>query len=98
MKVCTSLPLQAARLSCGSVLCDVRGHHPLHCMGAYTGYNLCYLTRTGNQAFYWFPPSFEKKAAILQRNEALIFHIVLVFIVLLLAFLTAKNKIPKAWM
>lgn len=100
MKVCTSLALYAARLSCGSIFlfCDVRGHLPVHYMGAYTEYKLCYLTRTGNQVFYWFPPPFEKKAAILQWNEALIFHIVLVFIVLLLAFLTAKNKIPKAWM
>ena len=95
MKVCISLAQQAARLSCGSVF--VRGHLSAHYMGAYTDYKLCYLTRTGNQAFYWFPPPFEKKAAILQWNEALIFHTVLVFIVLLLVFLTAKNKIPKAW-
>ena len=144
MKVCTSMALQAARLSrarkttqyggpvssgerknsvpistfvlntltlssrnmlphsdklyFSHLFCNVRSHLPVHYIGAYTEYKLCYLTRTGNQAFYWFPPSFEKKAAILQRNEALIFHIVLVFIVLLLAFLTAKNKIPKAWM
>ena len=64
-------------------------------MGAYTEYKLCYLTRTGNQSFYWFPPPFEKKAAILQWNEALIFHIVLVFIVLLLVFLTAKTRYQK---